>query len=226
MALPLGERIRPVSHGTQPEQADLTEDARGRLWRDIRLTPFAMREVMEVAHSAGKSNVISTLLAAGGLRTISSSYSLLEMIRAWSSSPLRNIMPMTIHVIDEVAIHDLGSGRLDMHRLLPTSDGDVTIRAIEFWLEIIQSDSTTDRILIMDEPSRPVRDLLEEYQIAGSRWLVTVEPTPCLGWRGWTFNDIDRWELSDRGQPISLERIGVLHGSTIRVMELRPSSHE
>ncbi len=225
-ASPLGERIRPVSHGTQREKADLTVDARGRLWRDIRLTPFVMREVMEVAHSAGKSNVISTLLAAGGLRTIPSSYSLLEMIRAWGSSPLRNIMPMTIHVIDEVAVHDLSSGRLDVHRLLPTSDRGVTIRAIEFWLEIVQSDGTIDRVLILDEPWHPVRDLLEEYQITGSRWLLTVEPTPCLGWRGWTFNDIRRWESSVKDQPISLERIGVLHGSTIRVMESRPSSHE
>jgi hypothetical protein len=135
-------------------------------------------------------------------------------------------MSVTIHVIDKVAIHDLESGRLDVHRLLPTSDGDVTVRAIEFWLEIVQSDGTIDRLLIVDEPWRPVRDLLEEYQIAGSRWLLTIEPTPCLGWRGWTFNDIRRWELSVREQPISLERMGVLHGSTLRVMESRTSSHE
>src|SRR5262249_55667960 len=65
-----------------------------------------------------------------------------------------------------------------------------------------------------------VRDLLAKYEIAGDRWELTVEPVPCLGWAGWRLPEITAWKDA-RGEALSLERIGVLHESTLRLTEDR-----
>jgi hypothetical protein len=218
---PAGVRINPISEGTIRERNQPEQDKPGRLWRDVRVTGFALKEALEVAHKHGRPRIASALLAAGGLRTFSPSYALLEMIRSWGRSPLHDSVSLTIHVLDEHAQLDIQSGRLDVTRLLPLPGDDPPVRPIEFWLEIAASAPDPDRALILDMPERPILDILREFGIAGPLWRVTLEPAPCLGWTGWTLAEIQEWEAR-QDEPLSLERIGVMHGSTVRLRRTEP----
>ncbi len=198
-----GEEICPVSRDTKNLRAIPGQDNRGRLWRDVRLTKFALQEALAFAEASGRTRVVSTLLAAGGLRTIPLSYTLQEMIRCWSNSPQRNHVSLTIHVVDKDAMLDLESGRLDVSRLFALADDIHPPRSIEFWLEIVARESEAERVLIMDAPTRSIRDVLAEHSIDGENWLLTVEPAPCLSWAARTFADIDNWEASRGGRHLS-----------------------
>lgn len=210
---PVGRELRPIAPSAPRELRKLVKP--GRLWRDVRLTPFVLREALNFALEDNRSQAVSTLLASGALRTFPTSYSLVEMIRAWATFPGRDRIALTIHVGDEVAAHDLAAGRIDVPRLLSTDHGHGTI---EFWLEIAECDGNITRLLTLQDPSLPLRQLLELHGITGSRWKVDVEPWPCLGWAPWTLEDVDVWEHVV-GVQLSLERIGVLHGSTLRLVE-------
>ncbi len=214
----------PITFSTQSVRHDApAQERRGRLWRDVRLTRFAMREALEVAHDEDRTEVHSTLLASGHLRTLPSSYSLVEMIRAWATFRERDSMALTIHIFDAAAVvegdaaHDLVAGRIDVPRLLAADNGRGTI---EFWLEVVERNDNVSRLLTLEDAEMSVKDLLATLRIAGDRWTVDVEPRPCLGWRPWTLCDVHEWEgeFPDRA-PLSLERIGVLHGSTMRLIE-------
>lgn len=215
---PLGRKLRPLAPSVRSDPR--VSVPRGRLWRDVRLTPFVLREALEAALEDNCTQAVTTLLASGALRTFPASYSLVEMIRAWATFPDRDRIALTIHVVDEVAAYDLAAGRIDVPRLLSTDNGCGTI---EFWLEIVEYDGNITRLLTLKDSELPVRQLLDLHGIAGSQWTVDVEPRPCLGWAPWTLEDVDAWEHAV-GVQLSLERIGVLHGSTMRLVESRPET--
>ena len=89
---------------------------------------------------------------------------------------------------------------------------------MRFWLEITEGDRT-QRLLELREPACPVRDFLQEHWLGRGRWLIDVWPAPCLEWVPWTLDNIEEWE-GEMEETMSLERLGVLHGSTLRVYEM------
>ena len=210
-ASPRGRRLRPMAPSSYARP--ITQEARGRLWRDVRLTRHVLREAMEVARAAGKTEVLSPILASGSLRTITPSHQLIEMIRAWADCGVTDGVDLTIHAVDEVAATDLRSGRIDVERLLPAGDGSGAPETIDYWLEIAEPDGAVSRILMVDNPAEPVREVLAGLGLAGDDWLISVDPVPCLDWAPWPLPGID--------PELTLERLGVLHGSTLRVF--RPS---
>jgi hypothetical protein len=199
--LPKGIELRPVAPG-----ARVSTDDRGRAWRDIRLIAPAVRETLEVAAEAGKTVLLATLLASGELRTISPSYVLIETIRAWAGSPFRERVALTIHVVNEEARDDLTAGRIDVERLMAGGP-------LRFWVECRDPDGVTSRFLALEPAGRAIADVLREAGIEGDTWSVDVEPPPCLEWTPWQLSEIARAE----GPPMTLERFGVLAGSTLRV---------
>lgn len=213
---PEGILLRPVAPG-----APRSTDHRGRAWRDIRLIAPAVRETLELAAEAGRTVLLATLLASGELRTISPSYVLVETIRAWAGSPLRDRVGLTVHVVNEEATDDLTAGRVDVERLL-------TGGPLRFWVECRDPDGVTSRFLALEPAGRPIGEVLGEAGIEGGAWSVDVEPAPCLEWTPWRLSDIGR----AGGPPMTLERFGVLDGSTLRVTPRRedhgttaPSGH-
>lgn len=209
----LARTIRPLPAAGRPDRAGSGE-SKGRLWRDLRVTAFALEEALDAANAAGKTELLSTLLAAGDLRTAPPSYVLIEMIRSWARSSSRARVDLTIHVTDEQVIADLHSHRIDVQRLLQ-SNADT----IEFWLETVGSDGTTNRSLMIEPADRPVHELTREFGITGGGWEVTVEPVPCLEWVPWSHDEILARVTSAGDGILTLERLGVLHSSTMRLTQ-------
>lgn len=206
----LGRRVRPLAPG-----ATRSTDNKGRTWRDIRVVAPALRETLAVAAGAGKTVVLATLLASGDLRTISPSYALIEMIRAWTGSPLRDRIDLVVHVVDDDVIYDITAGRVDVDRLIATPAGG----PIRFWLESRDPDGVVSRFLMLERSGRSVTGMLDDIGVAGEEWTVTVEPEPCLDWKSWRLGDIRR----AAGPAMTLERFGVLDGSTMRVAPREPA---
>jgi hypothetical protein len=215
-AFPPGRRIRPLAQ--IPPQAG-TSDRAGRLWRDLRLVKPAMHEVLDVAATTGHNAIVSTLLATGSLRAFSPSFALQEMVRAWAFGT-DAAMSLEIRVTDPQVLTDMRSDRLDLAYLLSRS-GSVTEGSspMQFWLEIAESNGRTQRLLELTESTAPVCAFLEEHWLSRRPWLVDVWPAPCLGWVPWTLDSVRAWER-EMGETMSLERLGVLHGSTLRVSEV------
>jgi hypothetical protein len=219
---PEGLGVNPVSAATAAARDQPGQDNRGRLWRDFRVTAAALQEVLAVAHSEDRHRVVTVLLASGGLRTVPGPIMLQAMLQAWSTTTIESPPSLTVHVIDEDVQIDLESRRVDATRFLPLPETAPTARPILFWLELVPADSEIDRILVAELPHRPIIDLLSQYGIDGERWLLTIEPIPCLGWDGWRLAEISGWR-GPGDELLSLERIGVLHGSTIQLREVQAS---
>jgi hypothetical protein len=214
----VGKAVNPISAATIAVQEQAGREARGRLWRDLRVTAAVLHEVLAVARAEGKSRVVAPVLASGGLRTVPRPIMLHAMLHAWSDAEPANRPALTIHVVDEDVRIDLESGRIDPARLLPPPGDAGMTRPLPFWLELAPAGAEPERILVVSVRDRPVAKLLADYGVAGERWLCTVEPAACLGGAGWTIAEIDAW-TGPSGEPLSLERIGVLYGSTVRVQE-------
>lgn len=211
-----GKQIRPLA---RPAHKAATGDSPGRLWRDLRLVKPAMREALDVAAADGNSTVVSTLLATGDLRAFPPSFALQEMVRAWAYDTGTE-MSLEIRMTDETVLTDMRSGRLDLAYLLSRSGSSHEgASSMRFWLEIAEGNGRTQRLLELRESACPVRDFLQDHWLCRGRWLIDVWPAPCLDWVPWTLGDVKAWE-SKIGETMSLERLGVLHGSTLRVYEM------
>lgn len=178
-----------------------------------------MDEVFKVAATAGHSAIVSTLLASGRLRTFPPSFALQEMARAWASD-IDDTLSLEVRITDETVLTDMRSGRLDLASLLSRS-GAATEAAssMRFWLEIAEANGRTQRLLKQMEPESPVRAFLQDHWLGDPRWLIDVWPTPCLEWAPWTLQSIEAWE-HETDDIMSLERLGVFHGSTLQVSEM------
>jgi hypothetical protein len=211
-----GRQIRPLA---RPANKAGTGDSAGRLWRDLRLVKPAMREALDIAAAAGHRTVVSTLLATGDLRAFPPSFALQEMVRAWVCDTATQ-MSLEIRMTDETVLTDMRSGRLDLaylfSRFASTPEGASSMR---FWLEIAEGNDRTQRLLELREFACPVRDFLKDHWLGRGRWLIDVWPAPCIDWVPWTLGDVEEWERKT-GETMSLERFGVLHGSTLRVYEV------
>jgi SIR2-like domain len=217
----LGRTLRPVFE-TEPAAAGTPNDTRGRLWRDIRLIRHATIEVLQFARANGLRCLATTVLGAGELSILSPSYSLLEMIRAWGSTDLSDGVSMIIHIVDPELLVDLRSGRLDPLRVLRAGDGESERRSIQFWLEIIEANGGVSRSLRVEDPQRPVSDLMRETLTERVGWTVDLAPAPCLGWAPWPAPAIGEGYDSMGKEELTLERFGVLHGSTVRIRQSTP----
>jgi hypothetical protein len=178
-----------------------------------------MQEVLGVAATAGHSSIVSTLLSTGSLRAFPSSFALQEMIRAWAGDA-GAAMSLEIRTTDAQVLTDMRAGRLDLGYLLSRSGSALDdSSAMRFWLEIAERSGRTQRVLELAESADPVRTFLDEHWLGRRPWLVDVWPAPCLEWAPWTLDSVKAWE-SQTGEAMSLERLGVLHGSTLRVSEI------
>jgi hypothetical protein len=212
----LGRQLRPLARAAN--QAG-TGDNLGRLWRDLRLVKPAMHEVFDVAAAAGHSEIVSTLLASGSLRSFPPSFVLQEMARAWAADT-QDAMSLEVRIMDETVLTDMRSGRLDLSHLLPrSSSATEAAPSMRFWLEIAEINGRTQRLLELREPKFPVREFLEAHWLGDPRWLIDVWPRPCLEWVPWTLQALEAWER-EVDELMSLERLGVFHGSTLRVSEV------
>ncbi|SFO74512.1 SIR2-like domain-containing protein [Geodermatophilus dictyosporus] len=191
----------------------------GRSWRDVRLLAPAVHEVLEVAAEAGCQDVLMPPLSAGSLRVNSPSSAVVEMIRAWGSSPSLTIRSLTICVLNREARADLRAGRLVPSRVLPAVRGESPPRSLEYWLEVVERTGRVRRVLRVDDPRLPVREVLREFSLDRPEWRLRVWPAPCLGWEDWDTDVIDGWEWTT-GRALSLERFGILLGSTLTVHQL------
>ena len=210
----LGRQLRPVAPAADPLGR---RDRAGRVWRDLRLIKPVMAEVIDVAVEAGHGTVVSTLLASGSLRSFPSSFVLQEMIRAWVQTN-HDAVGLELHVTEDAILTDLRSGRLDVAYLLPRSEpGAGGGSSQRFWLEIVEG-ASIERIPELRESSHGVRALLEEYWLDRHKWVFDVLPRPCLEWSPWDLEAIQAWE-SETGSTMSLERLGVINGSTLVALE-------
>jgi hypothetical protein len=212
----LGRQLRPLAPAANQAR---TGDNAGRLWRDLRLVKPAMQEVLDVAAAAGNSTIVSTLLASGSLRSFPPSFALQEMVRAWASDA-QHVVSLEVRITDNAVLTDMRSGRLDLSYLLSRS-GSATGAAssMRFWLEIEEINGRTQRLWELTEPEFPVRTFLQDHWLDDPRWSIDVWPAPCLEWVPWTLQDIKGWER-EMHKDMSLERLGVFHGSTLRVSEM------
>jgi hypothetical protein len=209
--------MRPTLTRT-PDEGQASRPPAGRTWRDVRLLAFAVHEVLEMATEAGCRQVFATVLSAGSLRVNSPSTAVLEMIRGWGSFPLPTIPSLTICVLNDETWADLRAGRVAPSRLLPAIRGGGPPRSLEYWLEIVERTGAVRRVLRVDDPGLPVREVLHEFSMDRPEWRIRVWPAPCLGWGDWTMDDVGRWE-SSTGRALSLERLGILLGSTLTVQQ-------
>jgi hypothetical protein len=172
--------------------------------------------LMRAVEEAGYVHAHSMLLSAGALRTFPPSQTALQMARGWArwrSEAGRDAPALSVYVDDPDVLHDLDSGRLDLARGL-------TPDAMEFWLEIVSSDeSVLRRVLAVEPAGRGLAAMMNDFDIAGRDWKLDVEPAPSSGWREWTLGDVKRWEARYQPEEMSLERFGVLPGSTLRATE-------
>jgi hypothetical protein len=216
-ASPLGRRLRPLAPAAN--QA-VTGDKAGRLWRDLRLVKPVMREILDVATAADHDMIISNLLASGSLRAFPPSFALQEMVRAWACD-IQSTASLEIHITEETVLTDMRSGRLDLaYPMSRSSSAPDDASSMRFWLEIAESDGRTQRLLELRDPTYPIRRLLLDRWLSGRRWQADVWPAPCLGWAPWKFEDFEAWE-NESGEEMSLERLGVCHGSTLRISEMQ-----
>jgi hypothetical protein len=159
------------------------------------------------------------LLATGSLRAFSPSFALQEMVRAWACDT-DAAMSLEIRVTDPQVLTDMRSDRLDLAYLLSRSGSAAEgASPMRFWLEIAEGTGRTQRLLELTESTAPVRAFLEAHWLSHRSWLVDVWPAPCLEWVPWTLESVRAWE-DETGKAMSLERLGVLHGSTLRVSEV------
>lgn len=211
-----GKQIRPLARAVSKAGSG---DSPGRLWRDLRLVKPAMCEALDVAAATGHSMVVSTLLATGDLRAFPPSFALQEMVRAWACDTDREIS-LEIRMTDDTVLTDMRSGRLDLAYLLSRSDSAPEgASSMRFWLEIAEDNDRTQRLLELRESAFPVRDFLQDHWLDRGGWLIDVWPAPCLEWVPWTLDEVKEWERQ-MGEAMSLERLGVLQGSTLRVYEV------
>jgi hypothetical protein len=216
-ASPLGRRLRPLAPAANQAASS---DKAGRLWRDLRLVKPVMHEVLDVATAAGHDVIVSNLLASGSLRSFPPSFALQEMARAWACD-IQSTASLEIRITEETVLTDMRSGRLDLTYLMSQSNSaPEAASSMRFWLEIAESDGRTQRLLELRDPTYPIHALLHDRWLGGRRWQVDVWPAPCLGWASWKLQDFEEWE-NERGEAMSLERFGVLHGSTLRVSEMQ-----
>jgi hypothetical protein len=208
---PLGRQIRPI---LPTNELSTAEDTTGRLWRDLRIIKPAMQEVLGVALDWGHESIVSTLLATGSLRAFPPSFALQEMVRAWVLA--ERTVALDLHTIDTEVLTDLRSGRLDLAYLLSgRASGALGTPQQRFWLEVVER-NRTERILELRDCTYGVRDLLKDYWLDRSDWLIDVRPRPCLGWSPWTLEAVKAWQKETR-LTMSLENLGVFHGSTLRI---------
>jgi len=214
-----GARIRPSDPTKTPIGAERGPTAGGRMRRDIRLVAPAVEDLMRSLAAAGGRHAHSMLFAAGPLRTFAQSHALLQMVRGWARSRTEATAPppaLSLYVIARDVLYDLDARRLDIARnLVPDT--------LEFWLEIQRRDGDVERYLHVEPSDLGVRQVLKRYDIEGNEWGLDLIPHPCLHWGNWTIEGVRAWEAHfGPGNVLGLETLGVLPGSTLRVVE--PSS--
>ena len=84
---------------------------------------------------------------------------------------------------------------------------------------MLEADGRIHRFLSVDSPDRTLLNVADEFAISGSEWTIGVEPRPCLEWAPWSLADVHDWTQAMKGRPLTLERFGVLHGSTLRLIQ-------
>ena len=212
-----GGRDRP----TDPTRRPFVEEKRtagGRVRRDIRLVTLAVRELLLVSQQPECHHIHAMLLAAGRLRTFPQSYALMQMVRgwaAWQSSATGSLPDLSIYVTARDVLYDLDSGRLDLTRSL-------TPDVFEFWVEIDKRDAEPERYLEVSAADSPLRDVLKRFDIDRDGWKLDLWPQPSLEWGNWSVAGIETWERAFPGDVFTVERFGILPGSTLRLAEPGP----
>lgn len=199
----------------------------GRRRRDLRLLGPAVRDLMAVVHNDGVKRVRVMLLAAGKLRAFGRSYAFNEMVRGYvgwlRSLPLGTVAAgLVIHVTAPEVIVDLTSRRIDLEERF-------VLDGLGVWIEILTRRGETNRLPRRLSPQALIRDVLLELDITDSAWEIDLTPRPSLSWQPWRLPDIETWEAWARQQVggdvapdggLTVERLGVVSGSTIRLRQL------
>jgi hypothetical protein len=209
-----GGRDRPTDPTRRPF-SDEKRTAGGRVRRDIRLVFLAFRELLSVAQQHDCDHVHAMLLAAGRLRTFPQSYALMQMVRgwaAWQASANGSLPDLSIYVTARDVLYDLDSGRLDLTRSL-------TPDVFEFWVEIEKQDGEPERYLEVAAADSSLRDVLRRFDIERGGWKLDLWPRPSLDWGNWSVSGIEKWERAFPDDVLTVERFGILPGSTLRLEE-------
>jgi hypothetical protein len=170
--------------------------------RDILLIGDGTVAALAWARAEGYERVHMALLGAGRMRHFPASVSLVEIVRGFRRA--RHADPATprlvIHVVDEQAVFELTSGRLDVVELLTSGD-------IRFWAEVPGRDGEIERELLFQPETATVSDVVAECGLGVGDWSVELDPSPVPGAGGRPLRVI-------AGQ--SIREVGVIPGGTVR----------
>lgn len=207
-----GARLYPQDPTHYPIGKSRSGGVGGRKRRDLRILSAAVGTLLDVAQKRSYRQIHCVLLAAGPLRTFPQSASLMEMVRGWSRwrAGAKGPMPrFSIYIVASEVLYDLGGGRLDIAACLNPD-------RFEFWLKIVQASGKEERYLCVEAASMSVHELFERFGVTHDDWRIDLFPAPAMMWDNWTLATLRHCE-SYLGETLSLERIGVRHGTTLRV---------
>lgn len=151
------------------------------------------------------------LLAAGNSRHFHPRFALVEMIRGYARWHRANRMPdnrrdgrelsrLTIHLVDQSALLEVTSGRLDVIELPELQD-------VQFWIEVVTRDGRLERELMFEQNEARLDEIAKQAGRALDSWVVQVLPNPQLGGGRALLSDVREKGLAE---------LGVLSGSTLR----------
>jgi SIR2-like protein len=189
----------------------VARDADGiRNRRDARMLAEAIQELMARVEESGYPLVRCQLLA-GGSRVFPKVTSLIEMVRGYGlwrrsrAGDARTLPSLAIHLVDPDALFAVSTARIDILELLTCED-------VRFWVEIVRPFGSVERYLLHLPGNTPLGEITAMFGVPEQGWCIDVYPRPRSDWEPPSLA-----EIRNPSTPLTLELVGVLHGSTLRL---------
>jgi len=182
--------------------------------RDLRLVGKVTTEGFAWANAEHYHTLHMTLLGAGHSRPFAARFALAEIVRAWGRwqrsverTAQDSLSTLSLHVINEAALFELTSGRMDIVELLTSTD-------VRFWLEIFNNEGKlVDREPLFRPETETIEKLATSLRLDAGKCIWTVDPAPDIPSRESSASQ-QRSRITPQS---SLQDAGVLPGSTLRV---------
>ena len=227
-------RMHP-SDPRRPVAAIIPDADKMEYWRDLRIIPMAMVDLLDAATSRGLADVrkaagsdpasaeerIKKLtiepLATGSLRTFPAPSAFLQMLRGFGQWVRANPRTTSIeritlllqpgHSGDQAILDALEADRLPVWTAIDDP-------AVQFWLEAPVSGEEALAVPVTGRPNDRVADTVDQvFALPSERsehdWWIDITPAPCENWEAWRL---------DKVMDLTIEQFGVIPGSLLRVI--------